>query len=263
MKIYTIILALLSGWCSAAMAQGFSNLTNKAGKNVFQQDWFELYARYTSLATQYNGNYGALTVNVGISSDDYHVWNTRFHFENPSLGDLLHGIPTIAKDINNIKSGQSTNITTRGWDNHSHGSGLLGWWQYYINVVGTDNLLVSPGLSFGDYIYGSQYATSTSNPARHEPEGYYLYYGPALMVTFVPAKALWIDVYTRYDFTFIRVENKDQVDPNYPWPRFFTVGTNLYSTHKFFGGIRLNRLIDKGYSNDASSRLDISAGIRF
>ena len=262
MKKY-IVLALLLGCSTALDAQTFSGLTNKKGNNVFSDDWFELYLRYTSLNTRFNGSYSAPTINIGISSNNYHVWESRFRFENPSLGDLLHGIPTVAKDIKNIKNDQATGITRHGWDNHAHGSGLLGWWQYYLNVVATNKLLISPGLSFGDQIYGSQYATDITSPTKHEPEGYYLYYGPALMITFVPAKSIWIDTYARYDLTCVRAENKDQVDPNYPWPRFFTLGASVYSIHKFFGGVRLNRLIDRGYSNDASSRLDLSAGIRF
>ena len=71
-----------------------------------------------------------------------------------------------------------------------------------------------------------------------------------------------MDGYVNYDIAVVKVKN-DSVDPNYPKPSFLTIGADLNSVYKFFGGVRFNKVADGGSNNESSSRLDISVGMCF
>lgn len=252
-KLYFI--TLLTSISLITNAQSFKDLKKGNGENPMTKDWFKLYIRHTSVNSKYTENYSGITINLTLRHDDYEKWGSRTRYENPTLGDLLSGIPRAVKDV------QERKITKQKWDDHAHGGGIIGWAQFYLNAVATDRLLISPGISGGDYIYGSQYI-KTGTKSKYDPYGYYLAAGPAIMATYLVNKKLWIDAYVNYDISFVKVKN-DSVDPDYAKPSFISIGADVYTTRKLFAGLRVNQIIDKGINKDNSKRLDISAGLVF
>ena len=237
-------------------AQTFATLAKKSGNHPMTSDIFKLYARQTSVSTKYNGNYGGITINIGIRDDGFKKGSKRVRYENPTLGDFLYGIPKMARDVKKIVNDEATERNVG--EDHGHGGGFFGWYQRYINVIAKDRLLISPGISAGDYIYGSK-----SKDAYHpdqDPYGYFLTVGPSLLASYVISKRMWVDGYAIYDFSYAKVKNGGN---KYPKPQFLTIGADLYTTSKLFGGVRLNTLRDRGANKDKSTRIDISAGIVF
>ena len=237
-------------------AQTFADLKKKSGNHPMTSDMFKLYARHTSVSTKYDGSYSGLTINIGLRSDNYKKGETRYRYENPTLGDFLYSIPKMARDVKKIVNDEATEAN-KGND-HGHGGGFFGWYQYYKNLVATDKLLISPGISLGDYIYGSK--SDDAYHPRQDPYGYFLTIGPSVMATYLLNKKMWVDGYVTYDFSYLKAENGGN---KYPKPQFLTIGADLYTTSKLFGGLRLNTLRDRGANKDKSTRIDISAGIVF
>lgn len=258
----TLITLSLALACLTTMSQSFSTIPkNKKNRNPMEDQSFKLYIRNTSVTSKYTPNYGAPTINIGFSDDSFEKGSKRSRYENPTLGDFLQGIPRGVKTVNAIKNDQPVDNTPTGWEDHAHGGGFFGWIQYYWNAVAKDRLLVSPGVSAGDYIYGSRYSINGGSKTKNGPYGYYAGGGPAVMATYLVSKKIWVDGYLNYDISFVKVKN--EVPQDYPKPHFLTLGADLRSTSKLFGGIRMNRMIDRGANNDQSMRLDISAGIVF
>lgn len=253
-RLSILIVLLLCGFNS--FAQSFEDLERKNGDNAFTEDWFKVMVRYTSVKSTYTPNYSGGTVNVAFRWDKTEKWDIRSRYENPSLGDFIYALVNLSKQISNGRS------TKDDYDDHAHGGGILGWAQFYANAVAKDKLLISPGITMGDYMFGSRYQKNNQNKAKHDPYGYYLAAGPAFMATYLVNKKLWIDGYVNYDIALVKVKN-DSVDPKYPKPSFLTVGADLNTVYQFFGGFRINQVIDGGYNKDKSSRLDISVGMCF
>jgi len=244
-----------------ANAQSFSELKKSNGENPFTADRFKLFARLTSINSEYTPSYTGLTLNIGVSRNSYEAGRARIRYENPLLGDLIQGIPRAIKDIRGIKNDEQTSLTENKWSDHSHSGGFGGWFQYYINAAATKRCLISPGISVGDYTYGSQYADPSGSKRKQDPYGYFFVAGPALLASYVVSPSCWIDGYVNYDLTVYKVETGGT--ETYPKPNFMSIGADVYTTRKLFMGLRLNKLIDKGINNDDSSRLDISGGIVF
>ncbi|OAQ41876.1 hypothetical protein A5893_01795 [Pedobacter psychrophilus] len=249
-----IILLLISTIDTSA--QSFSKLKDKKGDNPFEDDIFKIYGRYTSVNSEFTEDYSGITFNVGLRSDKYEKGEIRTRYENPTLGDFIYALINISSKV---KDGV---LEKQKYDDHAHGGGFLGWFQAYMNVVSKDKLLISPGITLGDYIYGSTYDRQPGGRQKYDPYGYYLAGGPAIMVSILPTNKIWIDGYINYDIAFLKVKN-DSVDPNYQKPAFLTVGADLNTTSKLFGGIRLNKLMNSGPNKDASSRIDVSVGFCF
>ncbi|MFC5282136.1 hypothetical protein [Pedobacter alpinus] len=249
-----LFLFLLLGSANLS-AQSFDDLKRKNGKNAFEEDWLKVFVRYTSANSKYTPNYSGFTINVAIREDNSKKWGLRTRYENPTLGDLFYSIVNLSKDI---KNGTSTKEV---YDDHAHGGGFLGWYQVYLNAYTSGKLIISPGITMGDYIYGSRYDKGNGKK-DYDPNGYYFAVGPAIMASYVINKKLWLDGYINYDISVVKVKN-DSVDPDYKKPSFMSIGADLNTTYKFFGGFRINKLIDKGINKDNSSRLDISFGMCF
>ena len=236
-------------------AQSFDDLASKNGDNAFEEDWFKVFIRNTSVNSKYTPNYGGFTVNVAIRQDESKKWGLRSRYENPSLGDFIYSAINLSQDI---KNGTSTKEV---YDDHAHGGGFLGWYQVYLNAYTNRKLIISPGITMGDYIFGSRYDKG-NGIKDYDPNGYYFAVGPAIMASYVINKKLWIDGYINYDITVLKVKN-DSVDPNYKMPSFMSIGADLNTTYKFFGGFRINKVMDSGVNKENSSRLDISVGMCF
>lgn len=257
----TIILLVLA---NLAFGQSFSTLKNSKGDNPMDKRGVRLFARYTSVSSKHNGSYGSPTINISFKNDNHGQWEKRIRYENPTLGDLIRGVPAAIRDIKAIRDDDATTITTNKWENHAHGGGIVGWFQYYLNVVARDQFILSPGVSFGDYIYTSKQNTGVMAGKINDPAGYFLDVGPAIMASYLVSEKLWIDGYVNYDISVYRVSgpSADYTEtPGYQKPHFLTVGADLNTNTRWFGGVRMNRLIDKGTFKDRSSRLDISIGI--
>ena len=260
MKEIILIALLLSTGCVAS-AQSFSTLTRRS-KNPFTDDMYKVYARVTTVNSKFTPSYTGFTFNFGVSSNEYQLGGHRIRYENPTIGDLIQGIPRWLKDLKAIKNDEQTHVTVNKWDDHAHGGGILGWFQWYINAVSKDRFLLSPGISLGDYMYGSRYVKSIGEDKKdQDPYGYFFAAGPAIMASYVVSKSCWVDAYVNYDLMFAKVKNRGT--EGYPNPHFLTVGADFHTTSKFFGGVRLNKLKDRGDNKDGSARLDISAGILF
>lgn len=261
MKKYIPIAMLSIAYALTANAQSFSSLKKKNGENPFTEDQFKLYARVTSVDSKYTPSYTGFTFNIGVSRNEYEKGGIRLRYENPTLGDLVQGIPRAIKDVKGIVNNTQTNITVNKWDDHAHGGGIFGWMQYYMNVKAKDRFLLSGGISFGDYMYGSRYAKPGGSKEDQDPYGYFFAAGPAVMSSYVISSSYWVDAYVNYDLSFAKIKNRGTA--GYPKPHFLTIGADFHTTSKLFAGIRYNSLIDRGTNKDASNRLDISAGILF
>ena len=261
MKKNILIGLLIITQACIANAQSFSELKKKNGENPFTEDRIKLYARLTSVKSEYTPSYSGFTFNISISRNEYKKGNARIRYENPTLGDLIQGIPRAIKDVKGIVNDEQTHLTVNKWDDHSHGAGLFGWFQYYINATATKRLLISPGVSLGDYMYGSRYVKAGENKEDHDPYGYFFVAGPAIMASYVLSSSYWLDAYVNYDLSYAKVNNRGTKD--YPKPHFLTIGADFHTCSKLFIGARLNKMIDRGTNKDASSRFDLSAGLLF
>jgi len=250
-----LFIALLIMAANVANAQSFSDIQNKKGKKIFTESRFKIYAAYVAAESKLTPSYSGYTPNISIFKNEAGKGGTRVKYENPTLGDLMWLAKKVYKVPQTVISGQVQPFGNNPSKDHAHGSGFLGWAQWYYNVVGKDNLLFSAGVSGGDYIYASRV-----NGQYQDPSGYYLAAGPALMASYVPAKWCWIDVYANYDLSFLNGAKKTN-NPNYSKPHFLTIGTDFNTSKQFFFGIRHNTMLDQGTSNDAASRLDIKLGI--
>jgi hypothetical protein len=233
-------------------AQSFETLENRQGDNPFAYNGFHVFVRYTHVSPKYTEAYGGFTINGSYRNDYYNKWEPSYHFENPTLGDLIFLLFNIKK-----MDGRATE--------QAYGSGFLGWHQLYFNAVAHDRLLISPGISFGDYIFASKRA-ATSSPRTLDPAGYFLHVGPALKVSYVLNERYWVDGYFRYDIAKqVSKPSQDYQSINgYPKPHFVTLGGQIHSVKsRLFAGLRMNTLIDRGVNKDRATRLDLSVGFMF
>lgn len=261
MKKHLLIAVLPMLYAFTVNAQSFSTLKKKNGENPFTEDMIKLYARVTAVDSKYTPSYSGFTFNIGVSRNEYNSGGVRVRYENPTLGDLIQGIPRAIKDAKGIVNNTQTSLTVNKWDDHAHGGGLLGWLQYYMNVKAKERFLLSAGISMGDYMYGSRYAKLGGSKEDQDPYGYFFVAGPAVMGSYVISSSYWIDAYVNYDLSFAKIKNRGTA--GYPKPHFLTLGADFHTTSKLFAGIRYNSLIDRGTNKDSSNRLDISAGIFF
>ena len=261
MKIYRLALIFLILLVSGvAEAQSFENMPEtRKGKNPFVHFNWELYLRRTQVSSAFVQSYGGTTFNVKFRADAFEKGDWRYHFENPTLGDLFYMIGSYFKKNN-------APATDKG--DMAFGSGFFGWHQIYWNVVAQEKLLISPGLSMGDYIFSSRRPTSPTQNDSHitDPAGYFFHAGPALMVTKLVGETLWVNAYTRYDLTARAGKpSADYTGVNgYKNPHFLGLGASAqHGKSHLCGGINYTHLIDRGGNKDSASRVDISVGLMF
>jgi hypothetical protein len=255
-KIYSALLLLL--FVTTANAQSFKDLKNGKNQNPFLQSSAMVFFRYTHLKGKYTDALSAPTINIAVKKDKANAGGLRYRFENPYLGD---GIYTIVKGIKRLK--EDKKLFERS--EQSISSGFVGWHQLSVNLPPKERF--SPGISFGDVLLATKRSTnSQSGSIVTDPAGYYFFIGPSALASYLISDKLWIDGYLKYDLTLAKVANpkSDYVDnPNYPLPSLITIGADLYTTSKVFGGLRLVRLLDRGSNNDNGTRIDLSVGIVF
>ena len=233
-------------------AQTFSDLNDKKDRNLYDNYSVQAFLRYTNFSDPYVETVSGTTVNMSVRGvSGYGKGDVSVNFENPTLGDLIYAL------LNYKKLSSST-------VNKSFGSGFLGWIQVYFNAVVLKRLIIAPGFSVGDYIFGIQ-QPKLQEPNILEPNGYYFHLGPAVKASYVVSNNLWLEGYVHNDIGF-RAGNPGGVYQNidgYKKPYFFNVGATAYHTSRFFGGFRMCKLIDRGVNDIKATRLDISAGYMF
>lgn len=257
MKKILLALILVGSLSQTAISQSFSELRNGRGDNPMTDCNFEVFIRRTQVSGKYTTSFGGTTFNFRWRRDGYEKGDTRYTFENPNIGDFLFVIGRLMK---------GDDVMARP-DEQVFGAGFIGWHQWYMNAMATDKLLVSPGITFGDYIFGSKRAQV---PAGHthqmlDPAGYYLTVGPAVRVTSMIGSEFWIDGFVHTDVGFRVAGAAYEPNPGgYPRPLFLNIGSEIHhAPTRTFLGVRWNHLIDRGVNKDAATRVDISLGYSF
>jgi hypothetical protein len=234
-----LILFLAVGFGINASAQSFSELETKKG-NLYDSYTCGLLLRYTSFSDPYQETVKGLTANVAIRLGRSHRGGLSWDFENPTIGDFIYVLAHFKK-------------ATESTVDKSYGSGFVGWHQIYVNAVAKDRLIVAPGLSFGDYIFGI---------GLSEPNGYYFHLGPAVKVSYLLTDKMWIEGFIHHDIGFKtgKPGGAYQNIEGYEKPYFFNVGAKVFHTSRFFGGFRMSKLIDRGVNGMKATRIDVSVG---
>lgn len=258
-KLALIFLLVLIGFgaclpTGTATAQSFDSMPEtRNGKHPFSDFNYELYLRRTDVNTRFVPTYGGFTFNAKFRFEHYEKGYRGWHFENPTLGDMFWVVGALLK-------GKKTD--NDDGSEQAFGSGFFGWHQTTWNVIATDNFLVSPGLSFGDYIFASRRAGGYT----HDPAGYFFYAGPTVIVTKLFSESLWLDTFIRYDLTTRagKPSGAYTAIENYKNPHFLALGASVkHGKSHLVGGINYTTIIDRGPSNDSGSRVDISVGFMF
>ncbi|MEY4929462.1 MAG: hypothetical protein RI909_186 [Bacteroidota bacterium] len=248
MKFLLSIFFLLA--CGALYGQSFLDMKDKKGHSLYEDNWFNWLARYTYVSGKNNEKYGGFTGNVSIRSAKAGKGEISVNYENVTLGDYIWMLA-------NLKKSQKLD--------QAFGAGFLGWVQGYYNVVATDKLIVAPGASFGDYIFGSEFPTEISpSVLSNEPFGYYFAVGPSVKVSYLLNDSFWVDGILTADIPFAKVNKGSGANvyhqDGYPHPWFVNVTGTLYHKSKLFFSVRVNQAIDRGGNDGSASRLDVSLG---
>ncbi|GCC52645.1 hypothetical protein SanaruYs_28820 [Chryseotalea sanaruensis] len=231
----------------AVIGQSLSSLEDGRGNDVYESSSVGIFYRYTSNSGKYAPTVKGSTFNINVRKSEAGKGGRSWHFENPALGDIIWLLFNSDEVTNNV--GQTFT------------SGLIGWHQAYWNVVAKDKLIIAPGFSAGDYIFGS--GRDQGSPNILEPNGYYLYAGPAIKASYLLGDRAWIDGFFHWDITFSKLKNDDGAYQNidgYKYPHFIHLGATVYDRSRFFAGIKLVRLVDRGINNDRATRFDFSLG---
>jgi hypothetical protein len=234
---------------AGASAQSFSDLESRKG-NLYDDQTFNVYMRYTSFTDPYVEDVKGLTFNIAWRRGGHEKGQANWHFENPTIGDFIWVLV-------NFKKASTATV------DKSFGGGFFGWHQIYVNTIVKDRLIIAPGLSLGDYIFGIQ--MNNTDPATPEPNGYYFHLGPAVKVSYVITSDMWVEGYIHNDIAFKASQPGGSYEKikGYEKPYFFNFGASLFHTSRFFTGFRVNKLIDRGKNGIKATRADISLGYMF
>jgi hypothetical protein len=246
--------------CNYVFAQSFAEATTKKGTNAFTKGFFGIYARYTHLNGKYTEPFGGITANLFLKKNRLQKWQRRYRFEHPLIGDFLY---VIAKDGSALLNDQlpAANATEQNFS-----SGWLGWHKTYWNIHASNKKIISVGISYGDYIFGSKRIATPGMSRVQEPAGYYFYAGPAVLGSFMLTKKIWLDAYANVDINFTKAAKPSsgyQEIKGYPLPKHIVIGADIYTTSKLYGGIRYNTMLDNGLNKDRATRIDINLGMFF
>lgn len=240
-----ILILLFSVVVATTHAQSFADLKTPKGRNAYDNAYTNWMLRYTSISGKGTESIGGLTVNASVAEVDCEVGETSIYWENAWLGDLIWRVAHFKESTTNAQ------VFT---------SGLLGWFQFYYNVYVQERLLVAPGLSTGDYIFGNNTAYTL------EPNGYYIHVGPAVKVSYLLNDKFWIDSFLNWDIGAGVKHSNDRSRyervVGYPRPFFVNLNINICSTSNLFAGLRVNQLLDRGDNHLSATRVDISLGYR-
>jgi hypothetical protein len=248
MKNVLFVIALVL--TTPAQAQSLAELKTRKDQHAYDNSYTNWMLRYTHLSGKNAEPLGGFTVNVSIGDVESEKGEVSFYYENVWLGDLLWQLFHL-KDFKSTVSRANRQVFT---------SGLLGWFHGYYNVVATDKLIIAPGISVGDYIFGDNTSYTI------EPNGYYLHIGPGVKTSYLINDTMWLDAFLNLDYG-AAVKHRDdparyQREVGYPRPIFANLNVNFCTTYKVFAGLRVNQLIDRGDNHHSATRVDFSIGYR-
>jgi hypothetical protein len=246
-SLFSIALICLAATVSA---QSFLDIKDKKDRSLYEDNWFNIMVRYTHVGGKYTEKLGGFTGNVSLRNAKVAKGKMSWYYENPTLGDLIWKV---------------ANIKRTSKEEQAFGSGFLGWLHGYYNVVSTDKLILAPGLSLGDYIFGSERDLGGATSTRYEPYGYYFAAGPAFKTSYLLNKDFWVDGTFNWDFALTKFKKGYSgagyvQDDGYPNPMFVSLHVTLYHKSKFFLSVRGYQMIDLGKYNDSAQRWDVSVG---
>ncbi len=228
------------------LAQTWDEAIDRKESPIRFSDAVQWSMRYTDVHGRYTKGEKGWTGNLLLRFDESENNNTSYHMENSLIGDFIFRII-------HLKEGSK--------NEQAFGSGILGWHQYYLDVLHRDKLILQVGPSFGDYLFGSERIDTVPNVL--EPNGYLFYLGPAFRGSYLLSKSMFVDAFLRYDLSVKAMGRGDDenLKGDYPSAHFLTLGAAFYHKRHFFVNWRLIRMIDRGDNNDAATRLDWSIGL--
>lgn len=228
-----------------------------AAPSKFEDKTFKIFWRATSVKPRHDFSYGGWTFNIGVERNERDKWGKRVRYENPTLGDMF---VVLARTI------QGKTLKTESGLEHSFGSGFLGWLQYYSNAYVSEKLIISPGISLGDYIYALQHFNDAGGVTTLDPAGYFFHAGPGVMVTYLVGGDFWLTGYLNYDIPYYKAPYSSATYTpldGYKHPHFLTLGVDLNHRSPLYVGLRMNQAMDRGGHKSNAKRFDISVGVNF
>jgi hypothetical protein len=239
------LITFLSVVALVAQAQSFTDLKMTNGQSAYDNVYTNYMLRYTSVSGKGTKSISGFTFNASIAEVDVEKGAGSLYWENVWLGDLIWRLANYNKPTAN------TQVFT---------SGLLGWFQFYVNVISEDRLIIAPGISTGDYIFGDNTAYT------FEPNGYYIHIGPAVKASYLLNDSFWLDAFLNVDVGAGVKHSNDRSRHErivgYPRPIFLNLTVNVVSTRRLFAGFRINQLVDRGDNKRSATRLDVNLGFR-
>jgi hypothetical protein len=233
---------------------------------IFNKSYFKFFIKRINIKPSSDEFYGGFTANFSWDRKNYKKGETRFIWEQNLFSDVIAGITK--------KHILKKPITKSGLD-HSFSSGFFGSFQYGINAVTREKFIITPAVSFGDYIVAVQSFEDVSqipnlqiysNPGMvvRDPAGYFFVAGPSVISSFYINASNWLDVMIAYDFTAYNAGEKNIINfihiDDYPHPHFLTISVNANHKSGFYTGIKTNRLVNRGSTNIGITRIDINIG---
>lgn len=249
--------------CGMSCFISVNSQTNFQSMEAFNDSYLRFHIKYLTVKPKTDFAYGGFTANLSWDSKDYKKWDKRFMWEQNLFSDVVAMI--VKKYV------MKKPITKSGLD-HSFSTGIFGSFQLGPNVIAKEKLIVSPCVSFGDFITAVQQEENTGNNSGIEnngklyrdPAGYFFVAGPSVVVSFIPMPKFWIDAYFVYDFTAYNVGEKNISnfvhEEGYPNPHFISCGMNFNHKSGFFTGLRFYSLVNRGNTNTGINRTDINIG---
>ena len=246
----TILSIALVFTFAVLQSQTFLDMKDKKDRSLYEDNWFNWMARYTYVSGKANEKLGGFTGNVSIRKAKAGKGEISLNYENVLLGDFIWKVANLKKSE---------------YFDQGFSAGFLGWVQGYYNVVATDKLILAPGASLGDYIFGSEIPTEIAPTIfSNEPFGYYLAVGPSFKVSYLVNKDFWVDGVLTCDIPFAKLNKGTGAnykhEEGYPNPLFVNVTGTLFHKSKLFLSLRVNQGIDRGANGGSASRLDVSLG---
>ncbi|MBF0431422.1 MAG: hypothetical protein HQK83_09100 [Fibrobacteria bacterium] len=263
MQRFSLILILL--FC---FFFGYSHARSKNLRNFYENFW-EVNYIYSIMSRTGTSNdipgvrsdndqfnsFSYSSVNFAARADNEDQWDMHFDFQNRYIGDLVnilyHTIAHVDED----------DFVDRFKDNHIH-NGFFGEMNLGVNVIGNDELVISAGLNFGDYLFensaGIDSTTESGESDAHH--AWYIVTGAYGHVDYAITDWLAFRLTTT---TSMPVYKKATLNANRTYtPVFLTLQPELFTSeiNVFLGADFLFAFLD---DPTKQKRIDIKAGIRF
>ena len=183
-----------------------------------------------------------------------------WRWQHKLVGDVaLLAHQAFTKDSKVVNRNESSGISC----------GLLGWWNWTMNLRDAKRHVISLGINVNDYFLGASYQTDTMpNPnelVSLEPQGYYFAAGPTVNAQFQVSPFLLVESSVSYSIPFWRAVSLDYAikDDDYPNPHFGQINAEAITKWGLYLAINYNWLINRGDLPNNIKRFDLLFGFRF